>query len=149
MMTRVTRPLHQGDRPERKSMAELPEAVRALFDGPNYAHVATLLPDGAPHSVPVWVGLEGNRIVFLTGPDSRKARNLEHDPRVAISITARDQPYAMAQVRGRVVARLEGEVGLAIIDQLSDKYTGQPYPMRTGRVVFVVEAEHAWAQTYG
>lgn len=149
MMTRVTRPLHQGGRPERKSIAELPEAVRALFDGPNYAHVATLLPDGGPYSVPVWVGLEGNRIVFLTGPDSRKARNLEHDPRVAISITARDQPYAMAQVRGRVVARLEGEVGLAIIDQLSDKYTGQPYPMRTGRVVFVVEAEHAWAQTYG
>jgi PPOX class probable F420-dependent enzyme len=87
-------------------VTELPSDVRTLFDGPNYAHVATLLPDGAPHSVPVWVGLEGERIVFLTGPTSRKARNLERDPRNAISVTDR---------------------------------TGQPYPVRTGKVVYLVE----------
>ena len=29
-----------------------------LFEGANQAHVATLLPDGSPHSVPVWVGVE-------------------------------------------------------------------------------------------
>ena len=58
-------------------MNELPDAVRALFDGPNYAHVATVMPNGGPHSVPMWVGLEGNRIAFLTGPASRvvKAEN--------------------------------------------------------------------------
>jgi len=33
-------------------VSELPEDVRRLFDGPNYAHLATVLPDGAPHSVP-------------------------------------------------------------------------------------------------
>ena len=66
-------------------MEDLPGDVRALLDGPNVAHVATLLPDGGPHSVPVWIGLEGNRIVFLTSPGSRKARNLDRDPRVAIS----------------------------------------------------------------
>jgi nitroimidazol reductase NimA-like FMN-containing flavoprotein (pyridoxamine 5'-phosphate oxidase superfamily) len=82
-------------------MTRLPDAVRALFDGANYGHVATLLPDGGPHSVPVWVGIEGNRIALLTGPDSRKARNIEHDPRVA-----------------------------------------------TSQVVFLVEPEHAWAQTF-
>jgi nitroimidazol reductase NimA-like FMN-containing flavoprotein (pyridoxamine 5'-phosphate oxidase superfamily) len=65
-------------------VTELPADVRTLFDGPNYAHIATLLPDGAPHSVPVWVGLEGERIVFLTSPTSRKARNLERDPRIAV-----------------------------------------------------------------
>jgi Pyridoxamine 5'-phosphate oxidase len=26
--------------------------VRALVEGPNYAHLATLMPDGAPHCVP-------------------------------------------------------------------------------------------------
>ena len=82
-------------------MTALPEHVHALVDGPNRAHVATLLPDGGPHSVPVWIGMEGNRIAFLTSPDSRKARNLEHDPRVAISVTAHDQPFTMASIRGR------------------------------------------------
>ena len=61
-------------------MASLPGEVRVLLDGPNVAHVATVLPDGGPHSVPVWIGLEGDRIVFLTSPGSRKARNLEPGP---------------------------------------------------------------------
>ncbi len=50
-------------------MTALPDDVRALFDGPNYAHVATLMPDGGPHSVPVWIGVEADRIVFLVDPE--------------------------------------------------------------------------------
>ena len=130
-------------------MATLSYAVRALFDGPNYAHIATVLPNGAPHSVPVWVGLEGNQIAFLTHPASRKARNIAHDPRVALSITKHDQPTAMAQVRGRVAERLEGEAAWTIIDRIAHKYIGQPYPLRTDRVVFLVDPEHASAQTFG
>jgi len=130
-------------------MTCLPDTVRDLLDRPNFAHVATLLPDGAPHSVPVWVGLEGNRIAFLTHPESRKARNLARDPRVAISVTDRDQPHTMAQVRGRVTERLEGDAAWTIIDRLSNKYLGQPYPERTDRVVFLVEPERAWAQAFG
>jgi PPOX class probable F420-dependent enzyme len=130
-------------------MTELPEAVRALLDGPNYAHVATVLPDGAPHSVPVWIGLEGGRIAFLTGPGSRKARNLGRDPRVAISITAHDSPFTMATIRGRVAERIDGDEAWAIIDRISRKYTGQPYPIRSGRVVFLIDHEHAQAHTFG
>jgi Pyridoxamine 5'-phosphate oxidase len=54
-------------------VTELPEAVRALVDGPNYAHIATLLPDGSPHSVPVWVGLEGGRVIYLIDPEHAQA----------------------------------------------------------------------------
>jgi hypothetical protein len=57
---------------------------------------------------PLWVGVEADRIAFLTSPGSRKARNLVLDPRVAISVTAHDQPFTMAGVRGRVAERLEG-----------------------------------------
>jgi PPOX class probable F420-dependent enzyme len=129
-------------------MPELPDDVRALFEGPNYAHVATVLPDGGPHTVPLWVGMEGDRIAFLTSPRSRKARNLERDPRVAISITAHDNPFRMAQVRGRVTGRLEGDPAWVIIDRISRKYTGEPYP-RIDRAVFLVDPEHALARTYG
>jgi PPOX class probable F420-dependent enzyme len=130
-------------------MSSLPNAVRALLDGPNYAHLATLLPDGAPHSVPVWIGLEGHQIAFLTDPRSRKARNLARDPRVALSITDRDQPHTMALVRGHVTERLDGAAAWTIIDRLSHKYIGQPYPLRTDRVVFLVEPEHARAEAFG
>jgi PPOX class probable F420-dependent enzyme len=130
-------------------MSPLPDDVRALLDGPNPAHVATLMPDGGPHSVPVWVGVEADRIAFLTSPSSRKARNLALDPRVAISVTAHDQPFRMAGVRGRVAERLEGDAAWEVIDRISHKYTGGPYPLRTDRVVFLVEPDHAWAQAFG
>jgi PPOX class probable F420-dependent enzyme len=130
-------------------MIGLPEPVRLLLEGSNYGHIATVLPGGQPHSVPAWVGLEGDMIAFQTSPDSRKARNLSRNPRVAISVTDRNNPYSMAEVRGRVVARLEGDAALAVVDRLSEKYTGRPYPLRTGRVVFLVEPEHASARNFG
>jgi PPOX class probable F420-dependent enzyme len=125
-------------------MAPLPDDVRPLFEGRSLAHVATLMPDGAPHSVPVWIGLEGERIVFFTQTTSRKARNLEADPRVAVSIVDRENPYHMAQVRGRVVETLDGEEALVVIDRLAQRYTGQDFPMRSGRV-FLVEADRVWS----
>lgn len=130
-------------------MASLPANVLALIEGANFAHVATILPDGAPHSVPVWVALEGDRIAFLTSPGSRKARNLAREPRIAISITDRENPHRMAQIRGQVVERIEGETAWRIIDQMSNKYLGMPYPDRSDRVVFLVEPEHAWAMNFG
>ena len=127
----------------------LPDDVRALFEAPNYAHVATILPGGEPHSVPMWVGIEDDKIAFLTSPSSRKARNLTADPRVAISVTDHGNPYLMAQVRGHVAIRVDGDSAWEIIDRLARKYTGQPYAPRTDRIVFLIEADHAHAQGFG
>ncbi len=138
-----------GVGPGAQERSALPDGVRRLLEGPNLAHVATLMPDGAPHSVPVWVGVEGERIVFLTGPGSRKARNLARDARVALSLVHRDDPHTMAHVRGRVVERLEGDAAWAIIDRLAHEYLGGPYPRGEERVVFVVAADRAWAQAFG
>src|SRR5215212_2145814 len=121
-------------------MAELSAEVRALFDGPNYGHLATLMPDGSPHSVAVWVGIEDDRVVFFTQPTSQKARNIGRDARVAISITDHANPYRTGRVRGRLVATREGDAALEVIDRISHKYTGQPFPMRSG-VVYEIEAE--------
>src|SRR2546421_9388764 len=60
--------------------------IRRLLGTTAMAHLATVLPDGSPHSVPVFVGAEGDRIAFFTGPGSRKAKNLRRDPRVALSL---------------------------------------------------------------
>ncbi len=123
-------------------MPELDEDVRALLEAPNFAHLATVLPDGAPHVVPIWVGLEGERIAFFTQPGSRKARNLEHDGRVALSLTDFENPYASAWIRGRIAETVEDEPAFEIIDRIAVKYTGRPFPMRTG-VVYLVEPERA------
>ena len=117
----------------------LDDTARRFFHAPNLIHVATVLPSGAPHSVPVWCRLEGSRIAFFTQPASRKARNLALDPRVAISAVSHENSYSMVQVRGRVAETLEGEAALAVIDRISHDYIGGPFPMRCG-IVFLVEA---------
>ena len=127
-------------------MPELPGEVRTLLEGPNVAHIATVLPGGAPHSVAVWIGTRGDNVVFFTQERSRKARNLRDDPRVAISVVDRENAYATGWVRGRVVETLEGEEALEVIDGLALKYTGEPFPMRSG-IVFVIEAERAGSMT--
>jgi PPOX class probable F420-dependent enzyme len=121
-------------------MPDLDDQVRELFEGANFGHVATLMADGSPHSAAVWVGLEGDRIAFFTQEQSPKARNLGRDPRVAISITDHANPYRTARVRGRLVDTLEGEAALAVIDRLSNSYTGKPFPMRSG-IVYLIEPE--------
>jgi PPOX class probable F420-dependent enzyme len=130
-------------------MTALSADVRRLVERANYAHIATLMPDGAPHSVPVWIDLDGDNLAFLTGPGSRKARNLERDPRVAISIIDADQPNVSVLIRGQVVERVEGERAWEIIDRISQKYIGQPYPLRTDRIIFLIKPDHAQAVTFG
>jgi PPOX class probable F420-dependent enzyme len=120
--------------------------VRRVVSGTSIAHLATILPDGSPHSVPLWVDTHGDRIVFLTGPQSRKARNLRRDPRIALSIAPVDDPFTPVVVRGRVSEWLDGDAGWEIIDRISTKYTGGPYPRQEERVVGVIEPER---QTVG
>ena len=117
--------------------------VRALFAGANFVHLATLLPDGSPHSVAIWADEhDDEHVVFFTAPTSRKARNLEGDPRLAMSLVDRDNPYRTAMLRGRLVDRIVGEEGAAIVDRISHKYTGKPFPYPSDNA-YVVEATHS------
>jgi PPOX class probable F420-dependent enzyme len=120
-------------------MVELPTEVRALLEAPNYAHLATVMKDGAPQSVAVWVGLEGDRILVGTGHDTAKARNSRRDPRVALSITDQANPYRSAMIRGRVVEQRPDQ-DCQVMDVISRKYTGEPFPIRgPGRIALVIE----------
>lgn len=114
--------------------------VCRLIDRPNIAHLATLQPDGAPKCDPVWVGRDGDRLIVGTHADSLKARNAGHDPRVALSVVDRDNPYDEAQVRGVVIDH-EPDPDLEVMDQLARKYTGERFPWRDGheRIALVIE----------
>ncbi len=117
----------------------LDPGVRDLFAGANFVHLATLLPDGSPHSVAIWADVhDDDHVVFFTGPTSRKARNLDDDPRLAMSLVDRDNPYRTGMLRGTVVETIEGDEAAAIVHRISHKYTGKPFPYPSG-LAFVVE----------
>ena len=114
----------------------------ALLDGTPIAHLASVLPDGAPHSVPVWVGTHENHVAIMTGPGSQKARNLQREPRIAISLTPADNPYSPVVLRGRVVDWLTGEEGWAVVDAIAEKYIHAPYDRSQERVVGMIAVDH-------
>jgi PPOX class probable F420-dependent enzyme len=115
--------------------------LRQVLDGTPIAHLASVLPDGGPHSVPVWIGTHGDHVAIITGPGSRKARNLRRDPRVALSLTPPDNPFQPVIIRGRVVEWTEGDAAWEIVDRISTKYIGGPYSRDEERVVALIEPE--------
>jgi PPOX class probable F420-dependent enzyme len=124
-------------------MAELSEKARKLFENPNFLFVATVNADGSPQVTPVWTELDNGHITFNTAVGRVKERNLRRDPRVGLSITAKDDPMDKVDIAGRVVDFVEGDEAFAQIDDLAEKYIGQrPYPwLQEGekRVKIVIE----------
>jgi PPOX class probable F420-dependent enzyme len=118
-----------------------PEA-KELIDRPNFAHLATLMPDGTPQSTPVWLARQGEHLVICTSDASLKARNIRRDPRLALSIVDFDNPYEEVQIRGRVIEH-RPDPELKVMDPISHKYIGKPFPMRSyeGRVALIIEVE--------
>ena len=70
-------------------MAAIPQGFRDLFDKKAFAHIATVGADGAPQVTPVWVDFDGSHIRFNTARGRVKDKNLQRNPKVAISIQDR------------------------------------------------------------
>ncbi len=101
---------------------ELPDTVKELLDEKVYVHLATIMPDGSPQVSVVWVGRDGDKVLFSSALGRVKPRNIELDPRVALSFTPPDKPYENTVLRGRVTKTATD--GTWLIDQLANKYLG-------------------------
>ena len=108
----------------------MPADVDEFLRRPNPAVVATLRPDGSPHSVPTWYDWEDGR-VLLNMEDSRlRLGYLQRDPRAALTVLGSgDDDWWHSHVsllgrgrldHGRRVARGHRPPAL--------RYTGSPFP---------------------
>ena len=84
-------------------MHALPENVKQLLSKKVFAHLATVMPDGAPQVSPVWVDVDGDTILVNSAEGRLKDKNVRKDKRVALSVTDPDNPYHSVSIRGRVV----------------------------------------------
>ena len=118
----------------------LSPATLRLLDGRNYAVLATVNPDGSPQTSVIWVGRDGDDLVFSTVKGRLKHRNMVRDPRVSISIIDSADPENYVELRGQVT--MTPDVGRRLDTQLSWKYDGRdPGEDRPGAVRVVVRME--------
>lgn len=123
----------------------IPESHADLLEHPVLAHVATVGPHGEPQNNPVWFGWDGENLTFSQTTGRQKYRNVQDEPRVALSIVDASNPFRYLEIRGRV-ERIDPDPGNAFINSMAKKYMGEDiYPWhRPGdeRVVLVVRPEH-------
>lgn len=122
---------------------QLPDEVREMFSAPNFAYLATLMPDGSPQVSPVWVDVDDGYLRVNTAKGRTKPRNVRRDARVALAVHDLERPYSWAQVRGRVI-EITPEGAVEHINKLAQEYVGNDYPLPPDmqRLILVIEPEH-------
>jgi len=114
----------------------LPDDAKALLDARTFATLATVNADGSPQLTIHWVTRDGDDVLLSTVKGRQKDRNLRRDPRAALIVLDPDDDQHYAEVRGRVTITEQG--GRELIDELSMKYDGAPFPTEAPDVVRVV-----------
>ena len=87
--------------------------VQKILHSKQFAHVATIRPDGSPQSSPMWFVWDGEYIKIAPLKASKKYANIKRDPRIAISISDVANPYVYAEFRGVVETIEEDPAGAA------------------------------------
>lgn len=111
---------------------DLPPPLIDLLRKPSGCYIATTMPDGSPQLTQTWVDVDGERILINTVQGFQKARNVERDSRVAVTVSDPEAPFRYFLVRGRVTT-MTTEGGAEHIEKLAQLYLGGPYPWYGGR----------------
>jgi PPOX class probable F420-dependent enzyme len=123
---------------------KLASNVIALLEQKVLSYIATTMPDGSPQLTQTWADTDGENILINSVLTHQKVRNIQRDPRVAVALSDPKNPGFFIQVRGHVTSVAE-EGAVEHIEQLSQKYTGGPYPWYGGRdqtrVILTIEAD--------
>jgi len=121
--------------------------VDEFLSRPNPAVVATLRPDGSPHTAATWYDWEDGRVLLNMAETRLRLGFLRRDPRAALTVLDEGSWYRHVSLLGRVVS-IEDDVDLADIDRLARRYTGRDYRSREQkRVSAWLEPDrwHGWA----
>ena len=111
------------------------------------AVLTTVRADGRPHAAPIWFALDGHDLLFNTGADTVKGRNLAARPHVALLVQDDRPPYSFAMVEGTAVlsddlVRRLGAIGLT----LQDRFGGRPQDIEWlvvgGRIMIVQSRDY-------
>lgn len=122
----------------------LPDSLARLVEGPNFAMLTTLFEDGSPQTQVMWVDADDEHLLINTEVHRAKYANVQRDPRVAVTIWDRENPYRYVEVRGRVVGEVGGQQARDHIDALAQRYFGRDYDpdnIQSERVILRIAPE--------
>ena len=108
-------------------MVAVPVGYDDLLERPLYGHLATTRPDGSVQVSPMWFDWDGELLRFAHTTKRQKYRNVQRNPRVAMSISDPDNPYRYLEVRGDV-ERIEPDPAASFFRRIANRYSGDEPP---------------------
>ena len=121
----------------------VPPEVDEFLRRPNPAVIATLRPDGSPHTVPTWYDWDGELALLNMDETRLRLQFMRRDPRVSLTVLGEDSWYGHVSLLGRIV-ELRDDTDLADIDALARRYTGRPFRTRDSRRVSAWMRPERW-----
>ncbi len=122
----------------------LSDTDRRFFEQPIVANLGTIMPDGRPQVIPVWVDYDGAYVRFSTLQGSQKDKNLKARKFATFLLVDPQNPYSYIEVRGQVAETVTEDAD-EFIDALSKKYLGlDEFPNRREgdvRVIYKIKPE--------
>lgn len=114
------------------------ENIVRLFEGRNFAFLATVKKDGSPQVTPTWIDRDNDTILINTAKGRVKQENVSRDPRVSISLVGDRNPYSMVTITGKVIEQTT-EGADEHIDKLARRYlNADRYPNHSADVKRVI-----------
>jgi PPOX class probable F420-dependent enzyme len=107
----------------------VPDVVGEFLTRPNPAVIATLRPDGFPHTAATWYVWEDGRVLVNMDATRRRLEHMRRDPRVSLTVLSEDEWYRQVTLMGEAVL-IELDSDLHDIDRLSTHYSGRPFSGR-------------------
>ncbi|MFD8968771.1 PPOX class F420-dependent oxidoreductase [Streptomyces sp. NPDC059568] len=96
-----------------------------VSEGTRTAKLSTVRADGSPHIAPVWFVLDGDDLVFNTGKETVKGRNLLREGRAALCVDDERPPFAFVVIQGRAEIDEEPEQLRAWATRIAARYMGE------------------------
>ena len=124
----------------------VPPEVEAVLAKPYLAVIATVRPDGSPHSAATWYDWDDGRVLLNMADTRRRLEHMRSEPRAALTVISDGDTYDHISLLGRIVS-IEPDPELRDIDRLARRYTGEPFGNRNQpRFSAWLEPErwHAW-----
>ena len=124
----------------------VPPELDAFLVRPNPAVIASVEPDGRPHTAATWYLWEGGRVLVNMEAGRKRLEYLRRNPKVSITVLGQDDWYRQVTLLGHVAEW--DEDALDDVDRLCRHYMGQPYSDREHRRVSAwieIEGFYGWA----
>lgn len=120
--------------------------LKAFATGKNFATLTTLGSDGSPSTHVMWIDADDEHLLINTEVHRQKFKNMQRDPRVAVTIIDAESPYRYIEARGRVVDTVRGPEAREHIDAASRRYTGNDYQaeIQSERVIVKIAVDRVY-----